>query len=79
MTKPSWLVFTLIEQQIDVVEQELASFAHRDGSRLVPGDNILRLRENPRIAEDTAADEYAADAGLHPFNDLLRLHTIAAA
>ena len=60
MTKPLWLVFTLIEQQIDVVEQELASFAHRDGAWLVPGGEIRRLRENPRIAEDTAADENTA-------------------
>ena len=79
VAKALLLVFALIEQEIDVVEQELAALAHRHHSRRTSGDNIRRLREDPGIAEDTAADEHTTDTGLHPFDDLLGLDAIAAA
>ncbi len=56
------LVFALIEQEIDVVEQKLAALVHRDGSRRTSGDDIGSLGENPWIAEDTTADEHTIDA-----------------
>ena len=51
------------EQQIDVVEQELAALLERDRRAAArPGRQIGGLREDPRIAQHAAPDEHAADA-----------------
>ena len=79
MAKALLLVFTLIEQEIDVVEQELPSLTHRHHSRRASGDNICCLGEDPGIAKDTATNQHATDTGLHSFDDLLGLDAITAA
>ena len=48
-------------QQLDVLEQKPAAILERDGTRRQSASEIGRLRQNPRIAQHTAADEHAFD------------------
>ena len=62
MTKS--LVFTqsLVLQQLDVVEEELTALLECDRARRLAIEEILGLRQNPRVAKNTASDENPTDA-----------------
>ncbi len=72
-------VHTLLHEQVNVVEQEASAIFERDRTRGASREQIVRLCEDPRIAQHAAADEHAFDARGETMHDLLRLDAIAAA
>src|SRR5688500_6892099 len=62
VSKPLDLVGSVVEQQLNVLEQKLPAFAGADGARLAPGGHVGRLRQHPRVSEDATPDEHAAHA-----------------
>jgi hypothetical protein len=61
-----------VEQQVDVLEQELAALGHRDLARRLAARQRRRLLEDPRVAQRAAADEHARHPALPQLLDQLR-------
>ena len=61
--EPVGLTEALVHEQIDVIEQELATLDGGNLAQRAAGREVGRLLEDPRIAERAAADKHAADAG----------------
>src|SRR5262245_63273619 len=58
------LIDTLVHQQIDVVEEELAALVRSDGPQRLPGHERRGLLENPGIAKRGASHEDARDTAI---------------
>src|SRR5262249_12036849 len=67
------LVDPLVLEQLDVVEEEAAAIGGRNLARGAPGHHVFRLRQDPRVAQDAAADEHPFDAQAQPLDDVRRL------
>src|SRR5688572_30136426 len=68
--KPRVLVYPLVEQQLDVIEQELSALLERHCPHGQAVEQILRLRQNPRVAKHAAPDEHAAHSLEKPLDNL---------
>ena len=66
------------EQQIEIIEQELAPFMEGHGRGSSAGARLGRLAEDPGIAQGTAANQDASDGRIaEPLDNLIRLDAIA--
>jgi hypothetical protein len=71
-------VHSLVEQQVEVLEQEFAAILHGDRRRASSGRKIRGLAEDPWIPECAAADEHAADVLVsEPCEHLVGFNAIA--
>ena len=80
MTESLRLAYSLVDQKIDVVEQELSSFGAGDRARRTTGCEISRLSQNPGIPagrHDRRARPDTADS--QALDYLFRLDAVAAA
>ena len=59
--EPFALVDPFVEQQLDVVAQELSPLTQRDDPWRTARGHVGRLCQDPRVAQDAAANQNAAD------------------
>ncbi len=69
----------IVEQQVDVVVQERGAFFGADHAHGPALEQVLGLRENPRVAQHAPAHEDATHALAQAFHHLLGLHAVAGA
>ena len=79
VAEPGALVLVAVHQQVDVVEQEPRPVGGGDLAHRPAGDQVLGLRQDPRIAQHAAAHEHAAHARAELVHDLPRLDAVARA